>query len=480
MPEIEVPAVNGNTLRLVRFLFLFFIRRLLVHRAMQSRISKAMLLATVSVSYVGFCVLTFIVVRGMVLDASAVLLVSQSISLTVGLWTMLFFIVIRVLFMKAGRLIELTHTFPVTNKQRILAYTLFEGITVLFCVASMTAPLTASVVIRGGSGALPEIVFGIIAQVIVLYLLLDVVYLSSDRVLHLLHIERWRSVLLPCLFGAMLFGTYGYVKNESVEFLDAFYEQRAYYGYSRLYVLLYERIGLPLAGSVVLATMLAITALIILIAPNHYSQWKYFFNIPIPNVSGLFGSCLRAVIRNGEFLLATFFVVSLSVVVLWIPGHYPPYWLAVISLQAVYAITTIEPIRKTYRYRLSPVRYYLYLSAPYLVVEMLISLPVLGLSIVKGLTLLEALKTLFICVVVLIAALAVSIFFPAEKHNPFSVLLGIATALALVILIAFTTLIWEIPDEFTTVVWFLVAAVCIYYSIIGIASTQRRNYYADI
>ncbi|WP_216387106.1 hypothetical protein [Arcanobacterium phocae] len=472
--------MNGNTLRLVRFLFLFFIRRLLVHRAMQSRISKAMLLATVSVSYVGFCVLTFIVVRGMVLDASAVLLVSQSISLTVGLWTMLFFIVIRVLFMKAGRLIELTHTFPVTNKQRILAYTLFEGITVLFCVASMTAPLTASVVIRGGSGALPEIVFGIIAQVIVLYLLLDVVYLSSDRVLHLLHIERWRSVLLPCLFGAMLFGTYGYVKNESVEFLDAFYEQRAYYGYSRLYVLLYERIGLPLAGSVVLATMLAITALIILIAPNHYSQWKYFFNIPIPNVSGLFGSCLRAVIRNGEFLLATFFVVSLSVVVLWIPGHYPPYWLAVISLQAVYAITTIEPIRKTYRYRLSPVRYYLYLSAPYLVVEMLISLPVLGLSIVKGLTLLEALKTLFICVVVLIAALAVSIFFPAEKHNPFSVLLGIATALALVILIAFTTLIWEIPDEFTTVVWFLVAAVCIYYSIIGIASTQRRNYYADI
>ncbi len=161
--------MNGNTLRLVRFLFLFFIRRLLVHRAMQSRISKAMLLATVSVSYVGFCILTFIVVRGMVLDASAVLLVSQSISLTVGLWTLLFFIVVRVLFMKAGRLIELTHTFPVTNKQRILAYTLFEGMTVLFCVASITAPLTASVVIRGGLDVLPEIVFGIIVQVIVLF-----------------------------------------------------------------------------------------------------------------------------------------------------------------------------------------------------------------------------------------------------------------------------------------------------------------------
>lgn len=99
---------------------------------------------------------------------------------------------------------------------------------------------------------------------------------------------------------------------------------------------------------------------------------------------------------------------------------------------------------------------------------------------VKGLALLEALKTLFICVVVLIAALAVSIFFPAERHNPFSVLLGIVTALALVVLIAFTTLIWEIPDEYTTVVWFLVASLCMYYSIIGIASTQRRNYYADI
>lgn len=65
--------------------------------------------------------------------------------------------------MKAGRLIELAHTFLVTNKQRILAYALFEGVATLVCVALITAPLTVSVVIRGGSEALPEIVFGSIA-----------------------------------------------------------------------------------------------------------------------------------------------------------------------------------------------------------------------------------------------------------------------------------------------------------------------------
>lgn len=54
----------------------------------------------------------------------------------------------------------------------------------------------------------------------------------------------------------MLFVAYAYVKRESVKFLDAFYEQRSYCGYSRFYVLLYERDGFLLAGGVVLAAIM--------------------------------------------------------------------------------------------------------------------------------------------------------------------------------------------------------------------------------
>lgn len=235
--------MTGNTLRLVHFLFLFFSRRLLVHGAMQRRYSKMLLLTATGAAYAGFCALTFIVVRGMVINNKAVTLVSQSISLTVGIWVLLFFIIIRVLFMKADKLIELTHTFPVTNKQRILAYTVFEAATVLLCVALMTGPLTISVAIRGGQTTFSEIVLGIIGQALVLYLLLNVVYLSFDRMLQLLRIARWRSFLIPCFFGFILFGAYVYAQHESARFLDAFYEGHPYYGYSRFYVLIFDRFG---------------------------------------------------------------------------------------------------------------------------------------------------------------------------------------------------------------------------------------------
>ncbi|MBT1018587.1 hypothetical protein KJY77_05510 [Canibacter sp. lx-72] len=472
--------MNGNTLRLVRFLFLFFTRRLLMHSAMKSKLSKTLLFTVAIGVYAGFCALTFVVVRGMTLDANAIALVSQSISLTVGLWTLLFFIVIRILFLKADKLIELTYTFPVTNKQRILAYTVFEAATVLSCVALMSEPLTVSMAIRGGAATFPEIALGIIAQIVVLYLLLDILYLGFDRVLHLLHMTRWRSFLLPCLFVALLYGTYAYANNESSKFLDAFYEGQAYYGISRFYVFLYDRFGsLVASGAFIVSTLIALT-LIILVAPNQHSRWKYFFKVPIWGNTNLFGAHLRAVVRSGEFLLATFFVVSASLIVLGIPGYYPPYWLAIISLQAVYAVSTTESIRKTYRHQLSSLQSYVYLAAPYILVEILILIPVITASMIKGMSFSEAAKTTFICLVTLIAALAVSIFFPAEKHNPFSVLMGVVTALGLVSLIAFTTLIWKIPDNYAILAWALIGSICAFYSVIGISSTQRKEYHANV
>lgn len=226
--------------------------------------------------------------------------------------------------------------------------------------------------------------------------------------------------------------------------------------------------------------MTIVVTLILLVAPNQHSRWKYFFKIPLGNIPGLFGVHLRATVRSGEFLLASFFVVSVSIVVLWMPESYPPYWLGIISLQAVYAVPTSKGIRKIYRYRLSPFQSYLYLIAPYLLVEIVISIPVLTISVIKGLSFTEVEKTLIICIVALIAALAISIFFPSEKYNPFSVLIGVVTALGLVFLITFNTLIWQIPEHLMIPLWIVISVFCAFYSVMGISSTQKKEYYADI
>ncbi|MDO4666019.1 MAG: hypothetical protein Q4A71_07480 [Actinomycetaceae bacterium] len=382
--------------------------------------------------------------------------------------------------MKADKLIELTHTFPVTNKQRIFAYTTFEAITVLSCVALMTGPLTISTAIRGGRATFSEIILGIVAQAVVLYLLLYVLYLAFDRFLQIIHISRWRSFLIPCLFGTLLLYAYTNVQHESDRFLDAFYEGHTYYGYSRIFVLILDRFGhLAAVGAILLSIGIALT-LILLVAPNQHSRWKYFFRVPLGDSPGLFGAHLRAVTRSSEFLLATFFVLSISVAVLWVRGYYPPYWLAVVSFQAVYAVPTTETVRKLYRFRLSPLKSYLYLFAPYILAETVIAIPVLAMSAIKGLDIVEIGKTAFICLISLIAALAISIFFPAEKYNPFSVFVGIAAALSLVLLIAFTTVIWQIPEYLLTPVWAGVGGVCLFYSLLGINATQRKEYYGDI
>lgn len=473
-------SVNSNVLRLAHFLFLFFSRRLLSHGSMRTKSARAVIFGGIAAAYAGFAVLTYIVVRGMAINSRTVLLIAQSISLTLGLWVLLFFIVIRVLFMKADKLIELTHTFPVTNRQRILAYTLFEAVTVLVCVALVSGPLSASIAIRGGMIALPEILLGIVGQTTLLFLLLDIFYLALERALQFVGASRWRGFLLPCAFSVLLFAAYRYSQEESVRFLNAFYDGAVHYGPSRFFMLLLDRFGpfvavMALLGSIALAVMT-----ILVITPNEHARWSYFLKIPLGRSADLAQLHLRAVARSGEFLFALFIVTAASIAVLFIPGGHPPYWLAFLSLQAVYAVSSTEPIRKTHRFPSARFGSTGCSQRPTPRSRSSSSPPLFVLYAMKGVAPAELVKTAALCVFALIAALTISILFPAERHNPFSVLLGLCAALGLVGLVSFSILVWGIPEGLSYVLWSAIGVACMIYSVMGIIDTQKREYYAAL
>lgn len=446
---------------------------------MRNVAARVVVIAGVAAVYLGFCALTYVVVGGMALDTRVVGLILQTISLTISIWVLLIFTVVRILFMKADKIIELTYTFPVTNKQRLLACTLFEASVVLTGVVIVAGPLTLAVLFHSGIPAFPDILFGLFGQAIVLYLLLYAVYLCLERLLLVLKISRWRSLVIPSFLGLLFFGVYNLVNWESEKLINLFYDGGTYYGFARIFVMVYDYAGMLAALLVLLGSVCAALSVIVLVAPNDYVRVKYFFKVPIgTSCSSLLSCNIRAVVRSGEFLLAVFLVIAISTGVYFLPQHYAPYWLSILSLQAVYAVPTCAPMLRIYRFRLRPELNYLLMLAPYLIVEMLFALPIFTIYLTKGLTFVEIVKTLFACLFTLIASLGVSVFFPAEKYNPFSVIVGVATAFGFVVLIVFTALVWTIPDWLFLVIWTAAAGLCVFYSVLGLSSTQKRDYYA--
>lgn len=469
--------MHHNVLHLTKFLFLFFTRRLLARGIMQYPGAKWIIAGGVTLAYGGYCALVYYVVQGMILNESIVNFVIKTFTVTSSLWVILFFMIVRILFMKADKLIELTHTLPVTNKQRTLAYTIFEAVTVFTGVAIVCAPLVACLSFKGGVIVLPDLFFGIIAQIIVLYLLVDAFYLCLERVFILLNLTRWRSFLIPSVLAVLIVLTYKYVEQETQALTDAFFEQKTHYGYSHTFVWIYDNWGVFAAVGAAVGVILGILALILLLAPNRHLAVKQFFKFPLGTKMSLFACYIRAYLRPGEFLLSTLFVLAFSIFVYFIPGNYPPYWLGILSMQGVYALSNTESLRRSYRFKISPLAQYGYFFGAYLLIISVVAVPVLIAYALKGLILTEIFRSIAICLFSLISAICVSIFFPAEKHNPFAILIGFSVAIALMGSIGFALIMLSLPEKVTMIVWLILAAIGVFYSVLGIANTQKKEYY---
>lgn len=459
---------------LFRLFWLFIVRRVVGRGLLAgpaARLSAALLLVA---AFAGFNVLSYVVTRQYLGGTGLLEPVLQVANASVGFWVLIAYTLIRVLFMKADELLKLSFNLPVTNKERTMGFALFESSLVLLVTVFIFGAFSISTVLIEGTDYIPKVLASIWFPAISTYLLLSLGYYLLERALQALRIARLRGLVVPMVLAIGLAAAFPQTNEQSSQIAESYVSGREYNAPVLLYAKLLEDVGLWFSILVLLATSAALVQAIVAIAPRNYVPMRRFFVILPSRLAGhKFGVYILILFRSFETMVAFSFILIYSAFAWFEHLVLPPYALALITFQGVYAFSNSEPLRRIATYPGRTVANYLRLVGSQGVLLVVVGVPVVGLSLAQGVPLEACLPVLGFCVSNILISTLVGIAFPPEKGNPFTVIIGVLLTLILVMIVALGLNVLNFEPITNTAIFTALNLLVVFYSILGMRRMER-------
>lgn len=459
---------------LFRLFWLFIMRRVLGRGLLASPAARLSAMLLLVVAFAGFNVLSYVVIRQYLGGTGLLEPVLQVANASVGFWVLIAYTLIRVLFMKADELLKLSFNLPVTNKERTMAFAFFESSLVLLMTVFIFGAFSISTVLIEGSDYIPRVLASIWFPAISTYLLLSLGYYLLERALQALRIARIRGLIVPMVLALGLAAAFPQTNEQSSQIAESYVLGRDYNAPVLLYAKLQEAVGLWSSLLVLLASSAALIPAVVAVAPRKYVPMRRFFVfLPSRLAKYKFGAYVLVLFRSFETMVAVSFVIVYTVFT-WI-GHLvlPPYALALITFQGVYAFSNSEPLRRMVTYPGRTFANYLRLIGSQGVLLMLVGIPIFTISLVQGVPFDASLPVLGFCLSNILISTLVGIAFPPEKGNPFTVIIGILLTVIVVMIVALGLNVFNFDPVISAAIFAALNLLVVFYSIVGMRRMER-------
>ena len=470
-----------HSLALARMLLLFFRRRVLrlgVLRSVPVRISvlvgAVVLLVTCSAA-------AYFFLKPLTSDGASWRLIFDVATVSLILWVQVAFLFVKVLFVNAEGILELSFQLPLTNRERSAAFMIYEASMTGVLVAAGAISLAITSVLVLGPAAIPRLLESFIFPVVLAYLSLSVIYLLLRRLFALLRLQAIEHLLLIlAMFGLLVLYSSrmtGLVTQLSRGYLtgaDNFLWPTTLAWASR-------HIGslAALGAAVLVAAVLIVLAL--WLTPNQHVHHSHYFNLPLGNwlrrVLGPYGLCL---VRSSQTVLSAWTALILFAYLLVHPVANPMWSFAVLSVGGLYQFATTQPLRTLVVSASDPWRVYGQLLKAQLILLTLFvgpALVLLGVLVPQAFA--QSPLALLGCVGGAILTICIGIVFPAEKDNPFSVFIGLSVTCVVLALAAIGLGMLQLPR--TAVIGCVAgaSALFVWYAVQGIRTSESRRHNAQ-
>lgn len=464
----------NSALELARFLSLFLVRRVARRGVLRTPVVRWALAATLLAAFLGFCAFGVVTLRQLISDPALLSPLLRVVGTSTPLWVLTIFTVVRVMFMKSGDLMELTYSFPLTNRARTLGFMLFETTLVGIGVAVSLGALVTGAIAIGGVGVLEEIITCLVMPTAVTYLLASVFYLGIERLLLRLRIARLRAFLVPVILAVAIVAVSLGVSAQSEPVLFAAAgEGEDYFAIQLLFADIADGHGLIVATISWLVVIVLLVLAVCAAAPRHFDPTRRFTVLPRLFGGSEFGASVAAHLRAIETLTVCGIAFAGSYALFVAQVRLAPVLLIAVTVQAVYAFVSTAPLRASGPRRHGPATQYLLLLGPQLVTLALVAVPTSILSALTGAKLDEILAIVgFAASNVVVLALA-GIAFPPEKGNPFSVIAGVVIAGLVTGTIMLGTNLLGLPVWFNATVMAILTLTAAALSIHGMRMIER-------
>lgn len=297
-------------------------------------------------------------------DVWRLLFGASTVSLLV--WVMAAFLLVKVLFLSSDGLLELTHQLPVSGKERAVAFMLFEmAITVgLSCATALPVALSALLLI--GPPAAVLVVTSMLAPALLAYVLLASLHVLVVR---LLVAARQRPianlVAILVVFGVVV--AYSSQMNALVGRVADFGGGEVH-PWPTVVAWMAARAGVPAALAAVVACLGLLSALNIALLPRQYVASSRYLRLQLPSrLSKTLTAYDWCFVRSQHFLISSVATAATAVLLLVGTQTHPLWALSLFSIGGLYLFSATAPLRAGGGPRTSsPLRTYWWLLRPQL------------------------------------------------------------------------------------------------------------------
>ena len=462
---------------LARMLLVFFRRRVLRAGALKSAPVRAFVTVAAVVLLGVMCTASYFFLQPLADEAAVWRLLFDTSTVSLLLWVQVAFLLVKVLFLNAEGMMQLSYQLPVTNRERSAAFLMYEAAMTAIVAAAGLVSLAVSALVLLGPSATGYITASIILPVALTYLALSALYQLLTRLWMLIGLSRMAGVLNAlALFAALAY--YSAQMTPMVQDIsDAYLSKRTEYTWVTSVSWAWNEYGpwLTVAATVVLSAML--TVLAFALAPNQHLRQSRYLKLPgsvrLRGVLGPYDWCL---LRSAQTVAAAAMALAVFAYLLVKPSVSPVWGLAALSFGGLYQFTATQQLRVLPGAQEPAWRVYVRLIRAQLVLLAVFAVPTLVITVViypgKSLSSIVALAS---CAGGAVMTTCISIVFPAEKDNPFSVFLGLSVVIIVMGLSVIGLGLLSLPPW--AVVSCLTGAVIafVWYAVQGIHASELRR-----
>ncbi|MYW29339.1 hypothetical protein [Streptomyces sp. SID2119] len=426
------------------------------------------------------CTASYYFLHSLTEEAALWQLLFNTSTVSLLLWVQVAFLLVKVLFINAEGMLRLSYQLPVTNRERAMAFLLYEAVMTAAVVAVGLVSLSVSALIILGPSAMGYLVASIVLPTVLAYLSLSVAYQLLTRMWILIGLGRMSGVLnVLALFAVLAY--YSAQMTSMIQGISgAYLNKRADQLWVTSIARAWSTYGPWATGAAVIAASALLSVLVLVFTPNQHVRQSRYLKLPgsvrLRHLLGPYDWCLlrsSQTVAAGVMTLAVFFYLLLG------GGSVNPLWsLAALSLGGLYQFTATRPLRDLPGARQSARQVYSRLIKAQVVLLTLFAVPAYVITTsLHPAGLLSSAGVLGSCLGGAVITTCISVVFPAEKDNPFSVFMGLSVVIVVLGLSMIGLGLLNLPpwSVLCCLIGAAIAFVC--YAVQGIqaAESRRRN-----
>lgn len=463
---------------LARMLLVFFRRRVLRAGVLKSPPVRVFVMVAAVLLLGVMCTAAYFFLRPLADETAVWRLLFDTSTVSLLLWVQIAFLLVKVLFINAEGMLQLSYQLPVTNRERSTAFLMYEAAMTAIVAAAGLISLSVSALILLGPSATGYITASVILPVALTYLTLSVLYQLLTRMWMLVGLSRMAGILNVLVLFAVLAYYSAQMTRMIQDISGAYLAKRTEYTWVTSVSWAWNEHGpwLTLAAAVALSA--ALMALAFTLAPNQHVRQSRYLKLPGSlRLRGILGPYDWCLLRSAQTVAAAAMALAVFVYLLLAKPAMNPMWgLAALSFGGLYQFTATQPLRMLPGARASAWQVYTRLIRAQLALLTVFAVPALAITTaIYPDRLLSSGAALASCLGGAVMTTCISIVFPAEKDNPFSVFLGLSVVVIVLGLSVIGLGMLNLPPWAVIACLAGAAVAFIWYAVQGIHTSESRR-----